>query len=255
MGLARSAGRCTPKNHYRAWDETNDVGNWTKAEEAGFFGLSHQTESPMSHQRLPPPEPPCCLTKPRVSRYKGGTLIAEDVVDLDSHLRKLADPDGYRPETCPRCGWNNSMHVHDYPTREPDKFGKPVRIVRYWCANPSCGATWRILPAFLPRHLHRPWLRIERAVDKDKPVAALDIPATTVRRWRSRMACAAKQLVVLIATSGGALLEAIAKAVGLGSTRAEFVDAYVDHVKPDRGRRLGEVAALVHRLERGIRLM
>lgn len=207
----------------------------------------------MNHQRLPPPEPARCLILSRVSRYKGGTLITEDVVDLDTHKRRLADPDGYRPETCAKCGWN-VLHVHDRPKRKPPEYGE-ISIVRHRCANPKCGATWRILPAFLARHVHRVWRTIERAVDNDKPLEASNIPATTVRRWRKRMASSARQIVVLVATNGGALLEAIAKAAGLDSTRTEFVDAYVDHVKPLPGRRLGEVAALVHRLERGIRLM
>jgi len=208
----------------------------------------------MNHQRLPPPEPTSCLTFSRVSRYKGGTLIAEDVHDLDTHRRRLVDPDGYRPESCPKCGWD-VLHVHDHLTRKSEKVGEFIPIIRHRCAKPTCGATWRILPAFLARHVHRVWRTIERTVDEDKPVKALDIPATTVRRWRSRMASVAKQLVVLLAASGGVQLGAIAKAAGLGGTRAEFVSVYVDLVKPDRGLRLAEVAALIHRLERGLRLM
>jgi hypothetical protein len=208
----------------------------------------------MNHQRLPPPEPARCLILSRVSRYKGGTLIADDVHDLDTHRRRLVDPDGYRPESCPRCGWD-VLHVHDHLTRKSEQVDKPIPIIRHRCAKPTCGATWRILPAFLARHLHRPWRTIERVVDEDKPVAALAIPRTTLRRWRARMASAANQLVVLFAANIGTLLETLAKKAGLGSTRTEFVDAYVAQVKPLPGRRLGEVAALVHRLERGIRLM
>lgn len=208
----------------------------------------------MNHEWLPPPAPARCLILSRMSRYKGGTLIAEDVLDLATHQRRLVDPDGYRPETCARCGCK-VLHVHDHPTRTPDKLGYAIFITRHRCANKKCGATWRTLPAFLARHLHRPWRTIEDVVNTDKPMAAISVPATTVRRWRSRMASGARQLVVLLASNGGALLEAIAKATGLDSTRTEFVNAYVDLVKPDRGRRLGEVAALAHRLDRGIRLM
>lgn len=208
----------------------------------------------MNHEWLPPPAPARCLILSRVSRYKGGTLIAEDVLDLATHERRLDDPDGYRPKTCARCGWN-VLHVHDHPTRTPNKLGYAVSITRHRCANKKCRATWRTLPAFLARHLHRPWRIIEDVVNTDKPMEAISIPATTVRRWRSRLASAARQLVVLFASNGGAMIEAIAKATGLDSTRAEFVDAYVTLVKPVRGRRLEEVAALVHRLERGIRLM
>ncbi len=183
-------------------------------------------------------KPDECLVRLRAPIYRGGTLIAEDVVDLDTHQRRIADPDGYRPEMCPKCG-HNVLHVHDHPTRTPKGFATPIPIIRHRCANQKCRATWRSLPAFLARHLHHPWRTIEHAVDKDKPVAELGIPATTVKRWRSRIACAAIQLVVLLASSGGRLLECIAKTVGLASTRTEFVNAYVDLVKPVPGQRLG----------------
>jgi hypothetical protein len=81
------------------------------------------------------------------------------------------------------------------------------------------------------------------------------IPRQTAGRWRARLAAAAKQLVVLLATSGGELLEPLAKTVGLDTTRQELVDEHAVVAESPVGRRLAEVAALVHRLERGIRLM
>src|SRR4051812_43656196 len=51
----------------------------------------------MTDHRPPPPEPEDCLTCSRASRYKGGTLVAEEVLDLAAHLQRIADPDGYRP--------------------------------------------------------------------------------------------------------------------------------------------------------------
>lgn len=199
-------------------------------------------------------KPDACLMRCRDRIHRGGTLIAEDVFDLDSHLRRIADPDGYRPERCPRCE-RNVLHVHDHPTRKLKELAAPVPIIRYRCANEKCRATWRLLPAFLARHLHHSWPVIEESVEKDKPLAELDIPPTTVRRWRSRIASAAKQLVVLLAANGGPMLEAIAKAAGLASTRAEFVKEYVERMKLWPGVRLAAVAAHVHRLERGIRLV
>lgn len=92
----------------------------------------------------------------------------------DIDRRRLSDPDGYRPEICAKCDWD-VLHVHDHPTRKPPEYGE-ISIVRHRCVNPKCGATWRILPAFLARHLHRAWRTIERTVDEDKPVQALDIP-------------------------------------------------------------------------------
>ena len=56
----------------------------------------------MTDHRPPPPEPEDCLIHSRVSRYKGGTLIAEDVLDLATHGRRIVDPDGYRVQAFER---------------------------------------------------------------------------------------------------------------------------------------------------------
>jgi hypothetical protein len=62
-------------------------------------------------------------------------------------------------------------------------------------------------------------------------------------------------LVVLLAASGGLALEAVAAQVGLDACRAKFVRVYAEQTGVVRGARLEAVASLVHRLERGIRLM
>lgn len=214
----------------------------------------------MTDHRYPPPEPEDCLTCSRASRYKGGTLIAEDVQDLAVHRQRVAAPDGYRPDRCPRCG-REGLHVHDYLQRQP--LGEPgmppaITIIRYICAEPTCEATWRILPAFLTRHLWRVWPTVERVAapePSESPVDSAPIPERTARRWRERLMSAARQLVVLLAVSGGALLEAIAKRAGHESTRVELVDVHVQMAGSPPGRRLADLAVLVHRLERGIRLM
>jgi hypothetical protein len=213
----------------------------------------------MTDHRPPPPEPEDCLIHSRVSSYKGGTLIAEDVLDLAMHGRRIVDPDGYRPAQCPRCG-GQTLHVHDYPRRKPcGEPGMPpeITIVRHLCANPACEATWRILPAFLARHLWRAWPTVERTVSATPPKepSPAPIPRRTAQRWQARLACRAKQLVLLLATSGGALLEAIAKHVGLDATRLTLVDVHAQMAAAPKGQRLADLAALVHRLERGVRLM
>jgi hypothetical protein len=81
------------------------------------------------------------------------------------------------------------------------------------------------------------------------------VPKRTAQRWGARLASMAIQLVVLLATSGGALLEAIAKRASLGATRAELVDVHARMTEAPPGRRLADLATLVHRLERGLRLM
>jgi hypothetical protein len=154
--------------------------------------------------------------------------------------------------------------VHCYPERRPrGEAGLPpvIRIVQYICASADCGATWRILPSFLARHLWRAWPTVERVVERDERAGAtaaapaVPIPARTRRRWRARLAATARVLVVLLAVSGGAVLEALAKDLGVDATRREFVVAHADHAGLAAGERLAPAAALVHRLERGIRLM
>jgi hypothetical protein len=193
-----------------------------------------------------------------VSSFKGGTLIAEDVHDLDAHQRRISDPDGYRPHRCPRCG-HDVLHVHSYPERHPrGEPGMPpvVQVVQYRCAANECRATWRILPMFLARHLWRVWETVERvALPGEAPNAGPPVPERTRCRWSARLAAAARVLVVLLAVSGGFVLEAVAAQVGLDASRAEFVHAYAEQTAGPRGARLAVVAALTHRLERGIRLM
>jgi hypothetical protein len=217
--------------------------------------------SPLSPTiELPPPDPESCLVTSRVSSFKGGTLIAEDVRDLDAHQRRLCDPDGYRPDRCPRCD-HDVLHVHCYPERHPR--GEPsmplvVQIAQYMCASAECGATWRVLPMFLARHLWRAWKTIERVALPGavvSPSTAPPVPARTLCRWRARLAAAARVLVVLFAASGGVEFEAVVAQVGLDASRAELVRVYAEQTGVVHGGRLAAVATLMHRLERGIRLM
>lgn len=59
----------------------------------------------MSRDRLPLSQPDPCLTSSRKSRYKGGTIIAEDVWSVEEHRRRVAAPDAYRPPACLACGF------------------------------------------------------------------------------------------------------------------------------------------------------
>lgn len=119
---------------------------------------------------LPPPPAEGILDGSRASRYKGGTLIAEEVCDVHEHLLRLADPDTYRPSCCARCG-HDKVHVHDRVQRHPR--GDPslppaIEVLVYCCASQTCGATWRILPRFLARQLWYTWRAVESLV---KPTA------------------------------------------------------------------------------------
>lgn len=208
---------------------------------------------------LPPPDPETCLVTSRVSRFKGGTLIDDEVRDLETHERRVRDPDGYRPCRCPRCG-HGVLHVHGYPERRPrGELGMPaiIRIVQYICAAAECGATWRVLPMFLARHLWRAWRTVERVVMGGglPRSAAAPLPERTTQRWRSRLSASARTLVVLLAASGGPDLEAIAARVGLDATRSELADVHAEVARVAPGTRLAALAELLHRLEPGVRLM
>jgi hypothetical protein len=188
-----------------------------------------------------------------VSRYWGGTLIAEDVGDLEEHRRRLADPDRYRPVPCPRCGGEH-VHVHTRPERRPrgDPTLPPViRILQFLCVE--CSATWRVLPRFLARHLWHPWRVVERS-EAGKPVTP-PISERTKARWATRLGSSARALVVVLAASGAAVLEQVAQQVGLDGSRCELVEAFGRSVRLAGGERLAPVGALLHRLERGLRLM
>jgi hypothetical protein len=210
---------------------------------------------------LPPPPAGRCLETPRKSRYRGGTVIAEDVHDVEEHRRRMACPDAYRPASCLGCR-GVRLHVHDRPERRPKGDGRLAvveLVLRFRCASEDCGATWRVLPLFLARHLWHAWKAVERAVAPAAEVGAeprlLPIAARTRQRWKARLALPARTLVALLAMSGGAPLEKVAARVGLDGTRAELVEAYATVAGTRPGERLSSVGALVDRLERGIRLM
>ena len=203
----------------------------------------------MSQNRLPPPQPPRYLERGYPSTQKGGTLIAEDVTDLEVHRQRLCDPDGYRPPVCPRCG-HNVLHVHDYRGRvlEADPEGAGTTVVRHRCARLSCNARWLILPLLLARHLWRRWEVVEAStLGRRQPGHWPSVPARTVRRWRARLRMAGRLPVQVLAASGSAVLGRVAESVGLAASRLDVVLAL--------GLPLSEAAALVHRLAPGLRLM
>ncbi len=198
--------------------------------------------------RLSPPQPPRYLERPYASSQKGGTLIAEDVTDVEAHERRLFDPDGYRPSCCPRCG-HAVLHVHDYRFRvlraDPDRV--EIKVVRHRCVGPDCGARWLTLPLLLARHLWRRWAVVEATTRDRRPVDWPPVPARTARRWRARLRMAGRRLTQVLAASGLPSLEGVAQYLGLTATRLDVVLAL--------GLTLSSVAALVHRLAPGLRLM
>ena len=200
----------------------------------------------MSPNELPPPAP-ACLEKPYRSSQKGGTLIAEDVLAVDQHERRLADPDGYRPAYCRHCG-STVLHAHDF--RERHLRGDPWRwivIRRYRC--PWCQARWQILPALVARWLWRSWRVGEQAcgVAMDGSLPEVAVAKATALRWSGRLASQARSVAQALASSAEPGLAVVAGRVGLNATRRALVEA------GERG--LGGLAALTHRLIPGLRLM
>jgi len=209
----------------------------------------------MSKHLLPPPPAPPCLERHYPSSQKGGTLISEDVRDLETHLKRICDPEGYRPPECKNCN-HCTLHVHDYRTRvlaaEPDL--PAITVIRYLC--PLCKATWRILPVFVARHLWRSWKVVEaNALDDRPPPSWPKVPERTRRRWRARLLAAARQVVDVLASSGIALMKDLARRLGLEGTREQLVQAYATLKSLASGLRLAELASLVHHLAPGARLM
>lgn len=212
---------------------------------------------------LPPPRAEGILDDSRASRYKGGTLIAEEVCDVHEHLLRLSDPDLYRPSCCARCG-HDKVHVHDRVERRPR--GDPslppaVTVLVFCCASQTCGASWRILPRFLARHLGYAWRAVESLVKPPSQAeASASAPPTqpaserTQGRWRSRLSSSGQRLRALLVIAGGVLGEigVVAEQV---CTREQVLDVFLGHVQPELGGRLSAFAAVLHRLERGVRLM
>lgn len=212
----------------------------------------------MSQNRLPPPESEACLFRLRSSTQKGGTLIAEEVTDHATHERRICDPDGYRPASCPRCG-KGPLHVHDYRERvlraEPDR---PVsRIVRHECV--TCGAIWQILPRFIARHLWRTWNVVRHTLMPNHKASSSSeshhwpkVPLRTVRRWLARWLRPALALIQILAASGKATWAALATRLAPDATCADLVATYAcEHVGPP----LASLAALLYRLQPRVRLM
>jgi hypothetical protein len=181
---------------------------------------------------------------------KGGTIIAEDVLELAEHLERLLDPDSYRPAECRSCGCERS-HAHCFRERilrEADP-GEPPLVVPirlFSCA--ACGAVFTILPAFIARHLWRAWKTVEHvAGGKEKA------PKRTQARWLSRLGSDASQLVQVFTTSiDGAVSDALVRS--RPSSRSGFLAV----LKPFLGRRssiFARLAAWIHRLAAGVRLM
>jgi hypothetical protein len=210
-------------------------------------------------QNQPTPPPPqqhyeACLVRLRSPDQKGGTIIAEDVIDHATHERRICDPKGYCPPFCPRCGedwWN----VHDYRERVLcAELGKPVTTtVRLLCV--ACDAVWQILPLFVARHLWRTWEVVRRVLMPDptsdrKEPSWPKVPERTARRWKQRWSRPALALTQILAASGP--WAALAVRLPVDATCAQLVATFAAE---QVGQPLAALAALIYRLQPKVRFM
>ena len=195
-----------------------------------------------------PPAAETCLVSSDASRgRKGGTIIDERVLELSMHETMMKNPASYRPAEC-RCGCSR-LHLHDRRERRAlGAGGTVVTVVIFLCAK--CFATWRVLPAFLARCLWRSWEVVERALFSER---RSPVPARTVQRWHARLAQAALAATQAMAASGAPTLREVAQRVGLEASRGELVKAYAEATATSS--LLVPLAALLHRLSPGLRLM
>jgi hypothetical protein len=215
----------------------------------------------VTDHRSPPPTAEECLVRTYASRnVRGGTQIAEDVMDLVVHESRVRTG-AYRPPRCVPCG--GPLHIHDYRARIlPGSEARATDVVRFRCADrATCGAVVQVLPAFIARHLWRTWATVASAVCHTEasggspPPLPAQVPARTTSRWRARLRASAAALIVALATTS--LGRLLAEDVGLGGTRADVVDragAALDALRSP-SHVFASLAALLHRSAPGIRLM
>lgn len=193
-----------------------------------------------------PPAPPC-LERRRSSSSKGGTLIVVEVQTVAEHERRLAELRAYQPPSCPTCD-ASPMRAHDFRERRPRNApGLPssVWIRRFICAAASCRAVWRVLPGFLARCLWHPWSTVTASLTTGRKAS---VPLRTRRRWRSRLSSCGRSLARLLTTASEALGK-LGAMLPPEPSRRDVIDAYGG---------MGEIsglAALVHRLSGGLRVM
>ena len=209
---------------------------------------------------MPCPAAPSYLTTPYASKpwQRGGTLIAADVRDMETHRQRLRYPDGYRPDRCPRC--LRGVSAHDWRYRKlRDEPGCPeVPIRRYRCR--PCHAVWQVLPGVIARYLHRTWGAVQSALAAAGEVEAaggeweVRRKPATLSRWRERLNASAVSLTQALSEAGVAVA-AMLQMTGIDCSRRELVEAVVQHGLTLPGRKLEDLACWVHRLVPGIRLM
>jgi hypothetical protein len=193
-----------------------------------------------------PPTPYLDRPRPRKigDNYRGGTVIATNIVTLEEHDAALANADLIRPRDCGACD-SRVLHIHDRRARKLDGRGsESIEILIFRCAK--CRAVWRVLPVFLARHLWRTWKAIGDALDEAR--TRRSTPVRTRQRWLKRLRERATKLVVVLGQLGPARSEAIAQ-LGHDHMRRDVIAAFGGVAL------LAKLAALVDHHVPGVRVM
>ncbi len=131
-----------------------------------------------------------------------------------------------------------------------------THVVCFRCSNSECEAVWRVLPALLARHLWRRWQVVEPATMPGASAAASSpVPKRTRRRWKQRLRTAARPLLMALASCADAVIQRLAGSVADAASRLELVVAYAQEADCSDGLRLASLAALIHQIAPGIRVM
>jgi hypothetical protein len=188
------------------------------------------------------------LDRPRPRKQKGGTVLARDVTTLEQHEAALADPALFKLSRCLSCKVG-VLHVHDRRERIfAGEAGGPGRteVLVFRCnRQDECGATWRVLPHFLARHLWRRWTLVGVVLEDGRH----RVPRRTQQRWRRRLASAAAVVVALLGQAATHDWTEVAVRAGMDATRGEVITAAGGPT------RLAHLAAIIDHLEPGVRLM
>jgi len=191
---------------------------------------------------------------------KGGTIIIEDVHDLETHQLRLADPDSYRPPKCPNC-FSRKLHAHGFRERRIRgcKDISVVTIRRYLCV--ACKAAWQVLPTFVARCLHRTWQVVQSAMvshgalRKSGHERRVDVPYITRWRWAARLRSSAKVLTQALAATGAQKIHDVLEALSIECNRAMLIEEFVHHKVIDAKHKLAQFAHNIHHAVPGLRLM
>lgn len=188
------------------------------------------------------------LDRGRPAKQKGGTLLAPEIRTLGAHEAALANPDLVRPSACLRCRVAR-VHVHERRGRvfRGEVKGPPgTEILIFRCADEeNCGAIWRVLPAFLARHLWRRWSVIVASVLR-RDAARHRVAPRTRQRWRARLQTSAAVLVALLGATGLERWTPLGADVGAAGTRESLALAADS---------LFELACAIDHSQPGVRVM